>query len=113
MVSGTFEVTFKKDVKVTENRSSIIDYSYHFFLQINSVTMSAYVDTNVKFSIHTKKGNQKRNPTAHHHHNFAKDEILEHEMEVPQGMKVWNFSFTLDKDLRSSFTGNKILLLLY
>jgi len=27
-------------------------------------------------------------------------------MEVPQGMKVWNFSFTLDKDLRSSFTGN-------
>ena len=76
------------------------------FCQINSVTMSAYVDTNVKFSIHTKKGNQRREPKAHHHHDFAKDEIIEHATEVPQGVKVWNFSFTLDKDLRSTFAGN-------
>ena len=38
-------------------------------------------------------------------HYFKEKEIIEHEQEIPEGEKSFNFSFTLDKDLRSSLTG--------
>ena len=38
-------------------------------------------------------------------HHFKEKEIIEHEQEIPAGEKTWNFSFTLDKDLRSSLIG--------
>ena len=38
-------------------------------------------------------------------HHFKEKQIIEHELEISEGEKTWNFSFTLDKDLRSTITG--------
>ena len=38
-------------------------------------------------------------------HHFKKKEIIEHQKDIPAGEESWNFSFTLDKDLRSSLVG--------
>ena len=40
-------------------------------------------------------------------------EILEHELDIPAGDKTWEFSFTLDKETRSTFNGMCILNLKY
>ena len=38
-------------------------------------------------------------------HHFKEKEIIEHEKEISAGEETWNFSFTLDKDLRSTLLG--------
>ena len=38
-------------------------------------------------------------------HHFKEKEIIEHQKEVSAGEESWNFSFTLDKDLRSTLLG--------
>ena len=59
----------------------------------------------MKFDYITKKGNIRRRVTQHSTKSFAKDQILEHALDVPQGEKTWNFSFDLTNDLRSTFNG--------
>ena len=73
--------------------------------QINSVWFSAFVTTETGFDIRTAKGNVKRHPKMFEKHHFKEKEIIEHEKEISAGEETWNFSFTLDKDLRSTLLG--------
>jgi len=72
------------------------------------VTYSAWVDTHTKFTIHTShaKGGKARHPHHDYHHDIVNKEILEHELDIPAGDKTWEFSFTLDKETRSTFNGD-------
>ena len=75
------------------------------------MTYSAWVDTHTKFTIHTShaKGGKARHPHHDYHHDIVNKEILEHELDIPAGDKTWEFSFTLDKETRSTFNGMCIL----
>ena len=66
---------------------------------------SAFVTTETGFDIRTAKGNVKRHPKMFAKHHFKEKEIIEHEKEISAGEETWNFSFTLDKDLRSTLLG--------
>ena len=90
-VSGKIEAVFKKSLK------------------INSVTLSAWSHTAGHFSFKTRvrgeKGGKTRTPRFDSKEDFLKDDIIEHAVDVEQGKKSWDFSFTLPNDLRSSFKG--------
>ena len=103
-MAGTVTAKFKKDVKV--NKHLVKSILKLFFPKINSVTLNAWVETKTSFQITTSKGQSQRYPTFVSKKHFAKDKIIEHQLDVPAGSKSWNFSFELDKDVRSTFTGD-------
>ena len=78
-------------------------------LKINSVTLSAWAHTAGSFSFKTRvkgeKGGKTRTPRFDFKEDFLKDHIIEHAVDVEEGKKSWDFSFTLPNDLRSSFKG--------
>ena len=97
VVSGKIEATFKKALK------------------INCVTLNAWSQTIGHFTFRTRvkpkkeggtKGGKSRTPRFDFKQDFAKDQIVENSVDVEEGLKVWDFSFTLPNDLRSSFKGD-------
>merc|ERR1712223_368692 len=81
VVSGKVEATFKKALK------------------INSLTLSAWSHTIGPFTFRTRvrgeKGGKTRTPRFDFKQDFVKDQIIENSVDVEEGLKTWDFSFTL------------------
>ena len=86
-----------------------ISKSPHFGMNVLTPSLSAWSHTIGHFTFRTRvrgeKGGKTRTPRFEFKQDFVKDQIIENSVDVEEGLKTWDFSFTLPNELRSSFKG--------